>query len=130
MKTTDKTYNIFFDEKINTVVMEWRGYSNSQEFKEGTELMLNTLIQNNAYKVLADIKDMTLIGTEDQEWINLHFLPRATDFGFKVLAIVKPDYYFNKVAVETISHKADKNKLAIQFFNNTENAKEWLSLVP
>ena len=114
---------------MDSVIMEWRGYATSREFKEGTELMLNTLIKNSTFKVLADIKDMTIIAREDQEWLDTDFLPRATDFGFKVIAIVKPDHYFNKVAVESISYKVDKNKLALQFFNNVRDAREWLSLI-
>jgi hypothetical protein len=126
METTAKAYSIYFNPDINAVVMKWAGYSTSQEFKEGTELMLNTLIKHNVSNVLADIKDMILIGMEDQEWINEVFLPRATEFGFKVLAIVKPDHYFNQIAVETISYKVDQNKLTIQFFDNPDTAVEWL----
>jgi len=91
--------------------------------------MLNTLIQNNCSKVLADIKDMKIIAMEDQQWLNEEFLPRATTFGFKAIAIVKPNYYFNQVAVETISYKADKDKLTINFFDNIEDAKAWLGKV-
>jgi hypothetical protein len=126
METSNAIYNIYFDAVINAVVMEWDGYATSDQFKEGTELMLNTLIKNNTFKVLADIKDMTLIGMEDQQWLNSSFLPRAIQFGFKAIAIIKPDYYFNKVAVESISYKVDKTKLAINFFDNVNEAKEWL----
>jgi len=126
METTTKNYNIYFDEKINSVVMEWDGYATSAQFKEGTELMLNTLIQNSSVKVLADIKDMVLIGMEDQQWLDRDFLPRAIKFGFKAIAIIRPDNYFNKVAVESISYKVDKDKLAINFFDNVSQAKEWL----
>jgi hypothetical protein len=79
--------------------------------------------------VLADIKDMKIIAMEDQQWLNEEFLPRATKFGFKSIAIVKPDFYFNKVAVETISYKVDKDKLTINFFDNIDEAKEWLSKI-
>lgn len=126
METNTEIYNIYFDREIDSVVMEWYGYATSTQFKEGTELMLNTLIQNNSFKVLADIKDMVLIGMEDQQWLNTHFLPRAIKFGFKAIAIIKPNNYFNKVAVETISYKVDKDKLAINFFDNIAEAKEWL----
>lgn len=127
METNTEIYNIYFDKDLNCVVMEWDGYATSKQFKQGTELMLNTLIQNNCSKVLADIKDMKIIAMEDQQWLNEEFLPRATAFGFKAIAIVKPDYYFNQVAVETISYKADKDKLTINFFDNIEQAKTWLS---
>ena len=126
METSTKNYNIYFDEEINSVVMEWDGYTTSTQFKEGTELMLNTLVQNNSTKVLADIKDMVLIGMEDQQWLDRHFLPRAIKSGFKAIAIIRPDSYFNKVAVESISYKVDKDKLAINFFDNISEAKEWL----
>lgn len=127
MEAETKIYNIYFDEKINAVVMEWNGYATSNEFKQGTELMLNTLIQNRTSKVLADIKDMVLIGMDDQQWLDTEFLPRAIKFGFKAIAIIKPKNYFNKVAVESISYKIDKEKLAINFFDNVEEANSWLN---
>jgi hypothetical protein len=129
MEANTGIYNIYFDKEINSVVMEWDGYATSKQFKQGTELMLNTLIKNSCTKVLADIKDMKIIAMEDQQWLNEEFLPRATKFGFKAIAIIKPDYYFNKVAVETISYKVDKDKLTINFFDNTNEAREWLSKI-
>ena len=129
MDANTEIYNIYFDKDINAIVMDWDGYATSKQFKQGTELMLNTLIRNNCSKVLADIKDMKIIAMEDQQWLNEEFLPRATKFGFKAIAIVKPDYYFNKVAVETISYKVDKEKLTINFFDSVNDAREWLSKI-
>ena len=129
MEANTEIYNIYFDKELDCVVMEWDGYATSKQFKQGTELMLNTLIKNNCSKVLADIKDMKIIAMEDQQWLNDEFLPRATTFGFKAIAIVKPDYYFNKVAVETISYKVDKDKLTINFFDNVDEAREWLNKI-
>ena len=111
MNTSKAIYDINFDKDLNAVAMEWTGYANSNQFREGTELMLNTLIQHKCEKVLADIKDMTLIGAEDQEWLDTHFLLRAIKFGFKTPAIVKPESYFNKVAIENLSLKINKNNL-------------------
>jgi len=129
METPTEVYNIYFDEDIDAVVMEWDGYATSTQFKEGTELMLNTLIQHRAEKVLANTRDMVLIGMEDQQWLDTHFLPRAMRFGFKAIAIIKPENYFNKVAVESISHKIDSTKLQINFFDSTDEAREWLRSV-
>ena len=50
MEANTEIYNIYFDKDINCVVMEWDGYATSKQFKQGTELMLNTLIQNNCSK--------------------------------------------------------------------------------
>jgi len=129
MVTQPATYEVFYDTTIDAVVMNWNGYATSEQFKEGTELMLNTLIQNKATKVLANIKDMAIIGMEDQRWLDTQFLPRATQFGFKAIAIVRPKNYFNNVAVETISYKVEKDKLAITFFDDVDAAKEWLRTI-
>lgn len=126
MSGNTETYNIAYDNEMDAVLMKWNGYATSPQFREGTELMLNTLIQHRASKVIADIKEMTLIGMEDQQWLDTYFLPRAIDHGFKAIAIIKPDSYFNKVAVESISFKVAGDKLKIQLFNNLEDAREWL----
>ncbi len=128
MKTTD-IYNIHFDKNINAVVMEWNGYANSLQFREGTELMLNTLIQNKSTKVLAQVQNMTLIGSEDQVWLQNHFLPRAIQFGFRSIAIVKPQSHFNKVAIESVAEKIDKDKISVKFFDNTDEAIECLKQI-
>jgi hypothetical protein len=124
---TNKIYNIYFEAESGFVVMDWDGYATSDQFKEGTETMLNILIENRASKVLADIKDMTIIAMEDQKWLEASFLPRAIRFGFKACAIVRPLSYFNKVAVETISFKVDKEKLLINIFDTAEEARAWLN---
>ena len=126
MQSQTECYRIAFQPHTGYVMMKWEGYATSAEFKEGTELMLNTLIKNQATKVLADIKGMTLIGMEDQQWLNNVFLPRAINFGLKAVAITWPDYYFNKVAVETVSDNIDKTRLQVAFFDTKAQAEEWL----
>ena len=126
MNAQTEVYAIYYDQELNSVIMDWDGYATSSQFREGTETMLNILIKNHATKVLADIKDMVIIGMEDQSWLEKQFLPRAIQFGFKACAMVKPDSYFNKVAVESISYKVDQEKLLIKFFDTAEEAKEWL----
>lgn len=126
MNAPAEVYNIYFDKDLDSVVMVWRGYSTSEQFREGTELMLNELIYNGSSRVLADIREMILIGMEDQKWLEMKFLPRAIKFGFKQIAIVTPNSYFNKVAVESVSYKVDKEKLTISFFDSREEAVVWL----
>ena len=126
MNAPTEVYNIYFDKDLDAVVMVWKGYSTSEQFREGTELMLNELIYNGSSCVLADIREMILIGMEDQKWLEMKFLPRAISFGFKRIAIVTPNSYFNKVAVESVSYKVDKEKLTISFFDSRDEAVEWL----
>lgn len=127
MEASTNVYNIYFDKELDAVTMVWNGYSTSEQFREGTELMLNELIHNGSSKVLADLREMILIGMEDQKWLETRFLPRAIKFGFKQIAIITPNSYFNKVAVESVSYKVDKEKLTISFFDSLEQATQWLN---
>ena len=120
-------YRVYFDEDNGFVIMHWNGYATSQQFRDGTELMLDTLTRHNSSKVLADIREMVLIGQDDQHWLENNFLPRAMMAGFKKIAIVRPTSYFNKVAVENLSYKIDKEKLTIYFCDNTHDAIQWLN---
>ncbi len=126
MDTTVDVYNIYFDKDLDAIVMVWKGYSTSDQFREGTELMLNELIYHGCSKVLADLREMILIGMEDQKWLENKFLPRAIKFGFKQIAFITPNSYFNKVAVESVSYKVDKEKLMTCFFDSKEEAIKWL----
>jgi len=126
MQDTATVYDISYDSFLDAVVMKWNGYSTKEQFREGTELMLNTLIKHKGSKVLADIREMVIIGTEEQKWLEENFLPRAIEFGFKKIAIIRPKSYFNNVAVESISYKVDHDKLTINFFDSLQTGKEWI----
>jgi hypothetical protein len=121
-----EVYDIYYHPD-GYIVMNWKGYATSEQFRHGTQIMLDLLMENQAHKVLADIKDMLIIGQDDQKWLETQFLPKAIKLGFKAIAMVKPNSYFNKVAVETISYKVDKEKLAIVFFDTTDEARQWIS---
>jgi hypothetical protein len=123
------SYKITYDADADCVVMKWDGYSTSSEFRQGTETMLNMVIFHHTNYVLADIENMVLISQEDQQWLEREFIPRAINFGFGALAIIKPKSYFNKVAIETISYKVDPGKLPIRFFDKIEEAKDWLKSI-
>lgn len=126
METNTAIYNIYFDSDIEIVVMQWNGYATSSQFRKGTELMLKTLVENICKKVLADIRNMVLIAMDDQRWLEDYFLPKAINAGFSEIAIIKPTSYFNKVAVETVSYKMDKEKLRIDFFDSEDEATQWI----
>lgn len=119
-------YNIYFKQGTDYVVMEWDGYATSVQFREGTEYMLSVLKAHKVRKVLADVKDMTIIGQEDQNYVQFNFLPRAIEAGFRAIALVKPTNYFNAVAVESLSYRIKQSVVEMRVFDDIDSAKEWL----
>jgi hypothetical protein len=123
---SEKTYNIYYDADQGFVRMDWYGYSRQEEFREGTEYMLKVLVENRAHKVLADIREMTLIGKNDQSYIQYNFLPRAIERGFRAIALVRPANYFNAIAVESILPRAEALRVQMRVFNDLAAASDWL----
>jgi hypothetical protein len=122
-------YNIYLEPGTDYVTMQWNGYANSGQFREGTELMLNELIHHKVTKVLGDVKEMVLINSDDQQWLVDYFIPRAIAYGFRTIAMVRPVHYFNKVAIESVAYKVNQDQLTIQFFNDVDSAKAWLNSI-
>ncbi len=124
----DQVSRIYYNPIVPCVVMEWRGYATSKEFRTGTQSMLDLLIEKKASKVIADVKNMKLISMEDQKWVEDEFLPRALKAGFRVMALITSNDYFNRVSVENITQKIDPSKLVLKYFDNIFSAEEWLKM--
>jgi hypothetical protein len=78
---------------------------------------------------LVDLKEMVLIGKDDQDWMDKSFLPKAIIEGMRVVAVVQPRHYFNKVAVDSIIFKMNQQQVKVNYFSTIEEAKEWLQNV-
>jgi hypothetical protein len=116
-----------FDTDVPCVVMEWRGYATSSIFRETNERVLRAIVERCATHLLGDIRDLVLIGADDQVWLNDIWLPRAMEAGLRQVALVQPTYYFNRVAVENVVRKLDPARLAVGYFADRADAKAWLT---
>lgn len=115
--------------EIPGIVMVWRGYHTSPSFRAQNESVLAALAAHKASKILCDIRHFLLIGSEDQAWLNGHWLPRAMDAGLRQAAIVTPLYFFNRVAVGEVVQRLDASRLRVEYFEDPETARDWLRRV-
>lgn len=125
----DRVYNIYYKEEDALIFMDWDGYATSEQFRAGSELMLRLVQEHNVSKVLADTKDMVLISQEDQKWVVNEIFPKLIDAGCKTMALVSPHHYFNKVAIESLSFKANEKSLSCRIFHNLKTATDWLNMI-
>jgi hypothetical protein len=119
-------YRITYDPDLSAVISIWNGYATSTQFREGTEEQLAVMQANQSNKMLVDLREMVLIGREDQDWMDKNYIPKSIEEGLRVVAVVQPDNYFNKVAVEGIIFKINKQELKVNYFKSFVKAIEWL----
>jgi hypothetical protein len=122
----DLELTIDYDADIPCVVMIWKGYATSAAFREGNAQVLAQIAQRRASKLLGDVTDFVLIGAEDQAWLNEVWIPRAVHAGLRKVALVQPSFYFNRVAIDSVAQKLDRDRVELGFFDNRDAAKEWL----
>lgn len=119
---------VSWDAGIPGVVMIWNGYATSKEFRSANEDILDMVSNNRASKLLGDITQFKLIAGDDQKWLNENWIPRVVETGLRHVALVSPTYYFNQVAVDTVSTRVDKSRLAVQQFGDWQQARNWLAV--
>lgn len=129
--STDPSFalTVGYDAQVPCVIMTWKGYATSREFREGNERILGVLAERRATKLLGDIKDFVLIGADDQHWLSSNWIPRAMEAGLRTVAMITPVFYFNRVAVENVGQKLDPEALVLQYFDAADTAREWLGSV-
>lgn len=124
----DKNFlEISFDEKIPCVIMEWKEYATSEEFREGLDKGLELLKKQNTGNWLADLRKMDVIDPDDEKWSNEDWFPRALQEGVKKMALIPSEDVFNAMSVENIMNEVSGTGLVIHYFDKVEEAKNWLA---
>jgi len=122
----DLELTVDYDADVPCVVMIWKGYATSAAFRDGNGRVLAEITERRASKLLGDVTDFVLIGAEDQAWLNEVWIPRAMHAGLRKVALVQPTFYFNRVAIDGVAQKLDRERLQLGFSDNLDAAKDWL----
>jgi hypothetical protein len=126
MPPADFTCSVEYDVDVPCVVMVWKGYATSAQFREANERVLACLREHRATRLVGDISEFVLIGATDQDWLNEQWIPQAIDGGLRRAALVQPNYYFNRVAVDNVRRRVDPDRLSVGTFDTLDDAKAWL----
>jgi hypothetical protein len=111
------------------VLVEWKGWANSSEYRAAHEKVLVALRENRACRNLIDATEARVVSNEDQKWLIENWIPRASAAGRQFTAIVLP----RRPLARTISENIDKgprlNLARVEYFPTLDEAAAWLSTV-
>lgn len=122
---TSEPCDIFFDQEIGCIILDWKGYATSAQFREIHEKMLEAIGHTNARLLLGNALHLVQIGAQDREWIVNAFRPRLVSAGIVADAVVRSTNYFGQVAIDSIL-KGNKERTLVRYFDTRAQAKEWL----
>lgn len=109
------------------IQLQWHGHARSDQYRRGLEVALDFVRENNVHLWLADLRLMTAILKEDEEWANAVWFPRLFGTGLEKMAILPSHDYFNQTSV-TRSFTAVSGKLTfkVAWFESPSEALVWL----
>jgi hypothetical protein len=116
---------ITHDASVPCVIMQWKSFATSQEFRKGLNSGLHMVNTHKVGNWLADLRKMDVIDPEDEQWSNTDWFPRALQAGIRKMALIPSEDVFNNMAVENIMSQVTSN-LQVHYFKDLESAKAWL----
>ncbi len=123
----DESYlAIRWDEASRCVVMKWKKFTHSHEFRTGLEKGLELAKQKAASRWLADVRNIGALPQDDQDWSNRDWFPRVLAAGIKRNALIVPTSTLHQIAMEAIRSKVEGVDLETAYFDDIEKAKQWL----
>jgi len=115
-----------YHDEIDAVVMDWHGFAQGEQYREGLNAGLELVQQKKATNWLADLRDMGTVKDEDQNWSNTDWFPRAIETSLSNMAIVQPESVVANMSVENIMEEVGDGALTTHYFDNRDDAKTWL----
>lgn len=124
----DKPYiTIHWNPTDQIVMMEWKDFVFGEDFRQALNKGLDIVMDNNAYRWLADLRKLGVLSPADQKWSNEDWFPRAHQGGITRMALVLPERGVAKMGVNNIMRKVDADTLVTNYFASVEEAYEWLA---
>ncbi|MCK9424528.1 MAG: STAS/SEC14 domain-containing protein [Ignavibacteriaceae bacterium] len=128
---TDKHFvTISYDETIPCVLIEWKKYASSEQFRltheQAVEAYLKNAPEHKQLHWLSDTRKFVMVSEDDIKWVVDEINPKLYEAKLKYMAFVIPESEFAKTSVGDYQRDINKDKIEIKNFSTVEEAKEWL----
>ncbi|TAF68121.1 MAG: hypothetical protein EAZ55_00805 [Cytophagales bacterium] len=119
--------SITYHAEIPCLVIVWRGFTNSQVFREGLEKIFQHMVETKVRKTLTDIREHKGIGIDDQNFA----AQKSVEFDqthWKVKrALIMPKDVFARFAVKNVNAAVNQqDHQDRQMFGDYDSAIAWL----
>ena len=117
---------IRFDESLQAVCLEWKGYAEGEEYRSVFNAGIELLQQKKVSRWLGDCRLLGPVTQADQQWTNQEWHPRAAAAGMRWVAIVSPKAAVARLSIKYIITKVNNTDLVFNHFDDLESARTWL----
>lgn len=120
---------MFFEPTINAVVVEWQP-SDQESFSVFFEHILVLMRQHRTGKILAKVTSLTSPKSQQLDWFEQDWLPRALAAGYKAYAAVGSVPLLSELIISPTAGQVQRQGVKVSFFKTLPEAQEWLRQIP
>ena len=123
---------ILWDPELGAVHMQWLDPVGGAPYRDGLDEGLRVLVDKGAERWLADLRWLGVLSRADEAWVNDEWLPRATQAGLRLMAIVSPESSKAQVSIRelllgsSVQEILGSEAIITQSFEAVEDARRWL----
>lgn len=99
----------------------------AEEYKNEHVELLKFMLAQKTEKVLGNIKNLGFVASPQvQEWMNENIFVPAMGVGFSKLAVVMSTEFLAQLAIEQVMDEEVGQQIMTKYFDDVEEAKEWI----
>ena len=119
---------VFFEPTLDAVVVEWQP-DNLESFSLSLEYVLQLMRQHRTGKILAKVTSLTSTQSQQLDWFEQDWLPRALAAGYKAFAAVGPVPLLSELIISPTATQVQGQGVKVSFFKTLPDAQEWLGQI-
>lgn len=105
----------------------WKSFVAGSDYRQTLVTLLDVLKEKRAGRMLCDLRSMKVVPADDQEWAQIHHMPKLAESPLAWCAVVVPRSTLAQISLRHISaHAGPSHKYISEYFDDLENAREWL----
>ena len=123
----NKHGRVVYDEDIPAVVTNFVGFHNLEDFKLIAEKELEFFRRFEVTKCMVNLKEMEVMKTENQQYIQETWFSEAAALGIKFIAFVVPEDIFGAETMRQTNEDAESRlSMNMEYFYSPQDAIDWL----
>jgi hypothetical protein len=126
--TLNETWlSVHWDREHGCIHAEFKGFTDSLEFRAGTMKILEAVRTHRARGLLSDNRGLEGVGPVDQLWLNDTWMPEAVKAGIRRIAVVLAHHGTGKIASVDIIGRFGKTEFVTRTFDSLPAALTWVA---
>lgn len=119
---------MYLSKDADYVKLGWNGFVAGDKYRSGVELALKFIEENDLIGWIADLREMRILTSADQDWTNTILFPKLFKTTLERMAVINSRSAVNKLAIRNIFAKTDDViTFEIHYFDDLESAMDWVA---